>query len=1176
VKSVGWTTRFVTIFIFCCSSSAGFAQSDLFPPVAENDETSTLQNVTVSINVLANDFDPDPLGGISTGTVDLDVAKSGRQDAMDTPDGKYKVNTAGVVTFNPKSDFTGVSSISYTVEDNDGKTSNEATLTITVAVVPNLAPVAKDDNANTTENTAVNVNVVSNDSDDDGSIDEGTVDLNTAESGIQNSNTTAEGTFTVNSSGVVKYQPANNFFGTAVQSYTVNDNDGATSNVATITIAVSSVNAPPHAVDDNASTSEGTPVSFNIVSNDTDSDGTVDASTVDLDTSASGIQKTITTAQGIFTVNNSGVVTYTPAANFSGQASINYKVQDSEGAASNMASIKVTVSAVNTLPVAVNDNASTSEGTPVSFNIVSNDTDSDGTVDASSVDLNPPASGTQKSISTSQGNFTVNNSGVVTFTPVSNFSGQASISYTVRDNDNEASNIATITVTVSSVNAAPVAKNDNASTSEGTPVSFNIVSNDTDGDGTVDASSVDLNPPASGTQKSISTSQGNFTVNNSGVVTFTPVSNFSGQASISYTVRDNDNETSNIATITVTVSSVNAPPVANDDNASTNEGTPVSFNIVSNDTDGDGTVAASSVDLNLSSSGLQKSINTPQGNFAVNSSGIVTYTPVSNFSGQVSIDYTVQDNENATSNIATITVTVGSVNAPPVASNDNASTSESTPVSFNIVLNDSDTDGTIDPSSVDLVPGSAGTQKTNNTPQGNFTVNNSGVVTYTPAADFSGQTSISYTVQDNEDATSNIATITVSVNSVNAPPIASDDNANTEEGMPVSFNIVSNDSDNDGNIDVTSVDLNPSSSGVQKSVNTPQGNFAVNSAGVVTYTPTASFSGLASINYTVKDNEGATSNIANITVAVGSVNLPPIAVDDNANTNEDNPVSLNILTNDTDSDGTIVSSSIDLNLSVAGTQKEHATPQGNFVVNQSGVVTFTPATDFFGQASISYTVLDNEGATSNSAFVKISVSSVNASPVASNDNSSTEQGASISIDIVSNDTDSDGVIDASSVDLNPTEDGVQKSNATADGNFAVNSNGTVTYTPPETFLGIASINYTVLDNEGAISNTASISIEVGYEGVVDLDIPTGFTPNGDGANETWKIQPKDKGSLDYFPNAEIRVYSKRGVLVFEARGFDKNWDGRHHGSLLPADTYYYTIDLRRGNKTRKGIVTILR
>lgn len=93
---------------------------------------------------------------------------------------------------------------------------------------------------------------------------------------------------------------------------------------------------------------------------------------------------------------------------------------------------------------------------------------------------------------------------------------------------------------------------------------------------------------------------------------------------------------------------------------------------------------------------------------------------------------------------------------------------------------------------------------------------------------------------------------------------------------------------------------------------------------------------------------------------------------------------------------------------------------------------------------------------------------------------------------------------------------------------------------------------------------------------IEFEIPSGFTPNGDQANDTWVID-RPGGGLDEMDDAIISVYNKQGILVYRAKGFDKAWDGTMNGALLPADTYFFTIDLQlRNKKTYKGIVNILR
>ncbi|MEN9994972.1 MAG: hypothetical protein RL762_1629, partial [Bacteroidota bacterium] len=114
---------------------------------------------------------------------------------------------------------------------------------------------------------------------------------------------------------------------------------------------------------------------------------------------------------------------------------------------------------------------------------------------------------------------------------------------------------------------------------------------------------------------------------------------------------------SNTATVTINVTPVNDAPVANNDSATTNEDTPVTVNVCSNDTDVDGTIDVNTVDLDPSTPGIQTTFTNAQGTWTV-SNGNVTFTPASNFNGSATISYVVNDNSGATSNTATVTINV--------------------------------------------------------------------------------------------------------------------------------------------------------------------------------------------------------------------------------------------------------------------------------------------------------------------------------------------------------------------------------------------------------------------------------------------------------------------------------------------------------------------------------------
>jgi gliding motility-associated-like protein len=83
--------------------------------------------------------------------------------------------------------------------------------------------------------------------------------------------------------------------------------------------------------------------------------------------------------------------------------------------------------------------------------------------------------------------------------------------------------------------------------------------------------------------------------------------------------------------------------------------------------------------------------------------------------------------------------------------------------------------------------------------------------------------------------------------------------------------------------------------------------------------------------------------------------------------------------------------------------------------------------------------------------------------------------------------------------------------------------------------------------------------------------PNTFTPNGDGINDTWKIQ-----YLDQYPDCMVEIYTTSGQMVYKSTGYPKEWDGRNNGKELPAGTYYYIIDPKNGRKRMAGYVQILK
>ena len=493
-------------------------------------------------------------------------------------------------------------------------------------------------------------------------------------------------------------------------------------------------------------------------------------------------------------------------------------------------------------PKANNDNASTTLNTPVNITVLSNDLAGAAALNPSSVTF---VSGTTPNPAT-VGTFSVNGSGIVTFTPVFGFTGTATVDYQVCDL-NALCDIATITVVVNTV-PGPTATDDNATTTLNTAVNIPVLTNDVAGAAAINPSSVTF---VDGTTPNPAT-VGTFSVNGSGIVTFTPVFGFTGTATVDYQVCDL-NALCDIATITVVVNTVPGPEAV-DDNASTTLNTPVDINVLTNDVAGTAAINPASVTL---VSGTTPNPTT-QGTFTVNSTtGLVTFTPVTGFTGTVTADYQVCD-LNALCDIATITVVVNTVPGP-TAVDDTASTDMNVPVDINVLSNDVAGATAIVPTTVSFVTGTAPDPAT----VGTFTSNpTTGLVTFTPVSGFVGTATINYQVCD-VNALCDIAMITVTINSV-AGPDAINDVASTIMNSAVDINVLTNEVAGVAAIDPTSVSLVP---GTEPNAST-HGTFTVDPvSGLVTFTPVNGFLGTVTIDYKVCDLNGL-CDVATITVTV--------------------------------------------------------------------------------------------------------------------------------------------------------------------------------------------------------------------------------------------------------------------------------------------------------------------
>jgi len=314
-----------------------------------------------------------------------------------------------------------------------------------------------------------------------------------------------------------------------------------------------------------------------------------------------------------------------------------------------------------------------------------------------------------------------------------------------------------------------------------------------------------------------------------------------------------------VATVTITVNAVNdGAPNAVDDTATTNEDTPVTISVLANDTDPDGTS-----DIQVNSVTL---VSAPaNGTAAVNADGSVIYTPNANYNGSDSFTYTVADSFGASSNAATVSVTIAAVNdGAPTAGDDIATTTSGVLVNIPVLTNDSDPDGV-----TDIQPGTVtiGGVPTN----GTATAKADGTVDYVPNANFSGTDSFTYTVQDSFGAVSNPATVTVNVSApltgatVNYPPQIASICEATPQGVGIT-NIPLGATDPDGDDALLRFYL---------VANGAKGNAVVDVSGRFTYTPYPGARGTDSFTYKVIDQQGAEA-IGAVKIIIGRARIMPL------------------------------------------------------------------------------------------------------------------------------------------------------------------------------------------------------------------------------------------------------------------------------------------------------------
>ena len=593
-------------------------------------------------------------------------------------------------------------------------------------------PVAVDDSPTAIDeggSISGTFNVLDNDTDADG-------DSLTA---VLVSSPSNASSFTLNSDGTFDY--THDSSETTSDTFTYQANDGTTSsNVATVTISITAVNDAPVAVDDSPTAiDEGGSISstFNVLDNDTDAEG--DSLTAVLVSSPSNASS--------FTLNSDGTFDYTHDGSTTTTDSFTYQANDGTDD-SNVVTVTLAITAVNDAPVAVDDSPTAiDEGGSISgtFNVLTNDTDADGDSLTAVLDSSPSnASVDEFGVSS----FTLNSDGTFSYTHDGSETTTDSFTYLANDGTDD-SNVATVTITITATNDAPVAVDDTPTAiDEGGSISgtFNVLDNDTDSEGDALTAVLDSSPSnASVDEFGVSS----FTLNSDGTFSYTHDGSETTTDSFTYMANDGVND-SEVATVTISINGVNDVPevvtLIGDQSAS--EDSLFALDISTNFSDPDGDP------LTFSATGLPASLAITDPD-----AGVIEGTPLQEEAetngGIYSVTITATDDSDEFVSDS-FTLTIIQVNDAPAATAQTLVTDEDTPLL--VVLTGIDEEA--DPLSFSIVDQPINGSLTGISPD----------LTYSPNPDFNGADSFTFTANDGE-LTSEAVTISITINSINDSPI---------------------------------------------------------------------------------------------------------------------------------------------------------------------------------------------------------------------------------------------------------------------------------------------------------------------------------------------------------------------------------------------------------------------
>jgi gliding motility-associated-like protein len=787
------------------------------------------------------------------------------------------INASGGLTYTPAANANGLATVTVTISDNGSgvapnvNTSASQTFIITVSAVNDAPSFTKGSDQMSNEDAgAQTITTWAT------SLNDGDPELTqTFTFNVSNNNNTLFSTQpSINSSGDLTYTPTANANGSATVTVTISDSGSGvapninTSASQTFTITVNAVNDMPSFTKGSDQTIDEDAGAQNVSGWGTSLNDGDPELTQTLSFGVSNNNNSLFSTQP--SINASGDLTYTPAANANGTATVTVNISDNgSGVAPN---VNTSASQIFTITVnALNDAPSFTKGSDQTIN----EDAGPQTVSGWATSLND---GDPELTQTITFNVSNNNNSLFSMQPSINASGD--LTYTPKANANGS---ATVTVT-NSDNGSGVAPNVNTGASQTFTITVNAVNdvpyftkgsdqtvNEDAGPQTITTWATSLNDgdPELTQTLSFNVSNNNNAlfstqpaVNSNGDLTYTTASNANGSATITVTISDNGSgvapnvNTSASQTFAITISPVNDAPTTVADVYSVSEGGTLNVSnasgVLLNDTDAEGDALQAVLET-----------VTTNGTLTLNADGSFTY--VHNGGETISDSFTYHATDgSASGNAVMVSISITPVNDAPVANNDDTITPKNTAVDITVISNDADADDGIDAATVVIISNPAhGTVSVNST---------TGVITFTPTTDYLGNDSFTYAVSDNSSAQSNTATVNISVTPGNNAPVAVDDAIQHHSVLPVTIDVLANDSDPDNDALIIA------------SVSIPTVGSATIENNKIVFLPAGTESATITFTYTIQDPDGLTAE-ATVTI---EYTYDPFKISEGFSPNNDN------------------------------------------------------------------------------------------------------------------------------------------------------------------------------------------------------------------------------------------------------------------------------------------------